>query len=632
MAIGADLRTVPSVPAPLAARIARSGITALRRTVEAAAALTLLADLIVVCLSVIYRYVFHDPLQWGDEVARGLLVLLAFLGGAAALAERRHVGIQALLSRLNPDRRALVEAAGLWVVFAVALALAWYAWDYSRTAAEQVTSYGLPQNLFIYPMVIGGVAMSLFAGGHLVEAPARPRALALAGLILLVAFLLAWELYLPDFAPSPLAMLLVSFALCLAGGVPIAFALCLCALAFLATDGDIPLAVFAQQAAAGIDNFVLLAIPFFVLTGLAMEVNGMSVRLIELLRRMVGERPGGLGIVTVLSMVLFSGISGSKLADVTAVGTVMIPAMRRSGQDPADGVALLAASAIMAETIPPCINMIILGYVANISIGGLFAAGLVPAAFMALVLIGGVFVMSSKAKPAALEPSGRTMAQLIGSGIVSLGVIVIIFGGYRSGFATATEVAAFAVFYAIAVGALVFRELTLAKTARLFVGAATLSGMILFVVAASQTVAFVLTIDQVPQGLAHALIALSHGHGGGGWLFMLVSIALLIIMGAALEGAPALIIFGPLLLPVAQQFGFDPLHYGIVLIIAMGIGLFAPPLGLGLYTSCAVGGVPIEQTARPIAKYLLLMLACLLVLAFVPEMTLAVPRAMGFIK
>jgi len=631
MAVGTDMRTVAAVPQHLAARIAGSGLLVLRRTVEAAAALTLLADLIVVCLSVIYRYVFHDPLQWGDEVARGLLVLLAFLGGAAALAERRHVGIQALLSRLSPDRRALVEAAGQWVILAVALALTYYAWDYSRTAADQVTSYGLPQNLFIYPMVLGGAAMSLFAAGHLIEVPARPRALALAGLILLVAVLLAWELYLPDSAPSPLAMLLISFALCLAGGVPIAFALCLCALTFLATDGDIPLAVFAQQAAAGIDNFVLLAIPFFVLTGLAMEVNGMSVRLIELLRRMVGERPGGLGIVTVLSMVLFSGISGSKLADVTAVGTVMIPAMRRSGQDPADGVALLAASAIMAETIPPCINMIILGYVANISIGGLFAAGLVPAAFMAAALIGGVFVMSSKAKPAPLEPSGRTLAQLIGSGIVSLGVIVIIFGGYRSGFATATEVAAFAVFYAIAVGAIVFRELSLAKTAKLFVAAATLSGMILFVVAASQTVAFVLTIDQVPQGLAHVLIALAHGHGGG-WVFMLVSIALLIIMGAALEGAPALIIFGPLLLPVAQQFGFDPLHYGIVLIIAMGIGLFAPPLGLGLYTSCAVGNVPIEQTARPIAKYLALMLACLLVLAFVPEMTLAVPRALGFVK
>jgi len=631
MAVGTDLGTIPAGPAPLAARIGRSGIFLLRRTVEAAAALTLLADLIVVCLSVIYRYVFHDPLQWGDEVARGLLVLLAFLGGAAALGERRHVGIQALLGRLGPDRRALVEAAGLWVVLAVALALAWYAWDYSRTAADQITPYGLPQNLFIYPMVIGGVAMSLFAAGHLAEAPARPRALALAGLILLVAFLIAWELYLPVLAPSPLVMLLLGFTLCLAGGVPIAFALCLGALTFLATDGDIPLAVFAQQAAAGIDNFVLLAIPFFVLTGLAMEVNGMSVRLIELLRRMVGERPGGLGIVTVLSMVLFSGISGSKLADVTAVGTVMIPAMRRSGQDPAEGVALLAASAIMAETIPPCINMIILGYVANISIGGLFAAGLVPAGFMAAVLIGGVLLLSSKAKPAPLEPTGRTMRQLIGSGIVSLGVIFIIFGGYRSGFATATEVAAFAVFYAVAVGALVFRELTLAKTARLFVSAATLSGMILFVVAASQTVAFVLTIDQVPQGLAHVLIALSHGHGGG-WLFMLVSIALLIIMGAALEGAPALIIFGPLLLPVAQQFGFDPLHYGIVLIVAMGIGLFAPPLGLGLYTSCAVGGVPIERTAGPIAKYLLLMVACLLVLAFVPEFTLAVPRAMGFIR
>jgi tripartite ATP-independent transporter DctM subunit len=629
MVVGAERHAAP--PAHGAARLAGGAILALRRLVEAAAAVTLLADLVVVCLSVIWRYVFHDPLQWGDEVARGLLVLLAFLGAAAALAERRHVGIQALLERLGPGRRLFVEAAGLWVVLAAALALTWFAWDYSQTAAAQITPYGLPQNLFIYPMVLGGAAMSIFAAAQIAELPARPCVASAGGLVLVAALAVGWQALLPTWSPSPLAMLLGCFALCLAGGVPIAFALCLGALAFLATDGEIPLAVFAQQAAAGIDNFVLLAIPFFVLTGLAMEVNGMSVRLIELLRRLVGERRGGLGIVTVLSMVLFSGISGSKLADVTAVGTVMIPAMRRSRQDPAEGVALLAASAIMAETIPPCINMIILGYVANISIGGLFAAGLVPAGFMAALLIGGVLVMSAKAPPAPAEPTGRSMRQLVLSGIVSLGVIVIIFGGYRTGFATATEVAAFAVFYAIVVGAFGFRELTMASTAALFVRAATLSGMILFVVAASQTIAFVLTIDQVPQGLAHVLIALSqHGGHGGGWIFMLVTIALLIVMGAALEGAPALIIFGPLLLPVAQQFGFDPLHYGIVLIIAMGIGLFAPPLGLGLYTSCAVGGVPIERTARPIAKYLLLMLAGLLVLAFVPQLTLALPRAMGF--
>ena len=598
---------------------------------DTVAASLMAADLAVVIYSVLARSLFTAPVEWADDIARGLMVASAFFGAASALARGENPGVIFFRSLLPPAWQRVVDDVGASLVLVVAAYVAFHAIELGWITAGQTTGSGLPLELTFYPMGAGAACMTAFAAEILFERDWRRVLLAIAILAVVSGLFLAGDAFIPDAMPSSRTLMLLGFVLTLTGGLPIGFALALAALIFIWAEGSLPGVIFAQQMARGIDNFVLLAIPFFILVGYLMEANGMSVRLIELLQRLVGRMRGGLNVVMVSAMVLFSGISGSKLADVTAVGTVMIPAMRRSGQDPADGVALLAASAIMAETIPPCINMIILGYVANISIGGLFAAGLVPAAFMAVVLIGGVMVMSSKVKPAPLEPTGRSLKQLIWSGIVSLGVIVIIFGGYRSGFATATEVAAFAVFYALAVGALVFRELTLPKTVKLFVGAATLSGMILFVVAASQTVAFVLTIDQVPQGLAKALIALSHGHGGG-WVFMLVSIALLIIMGAALEGAPALIIFGPLLLPVAQKFGFDPLHYGIVLIIAMGIGLFAPPLGLGLYTSCAVGGVPIEQTAKPIAKYLLLMLACLLVLAFVPDMTLAVPRAMGFIK
>ena len=211
------------------------------------------------------------------------------------------------------------------------------------------------------------------------------------------------------------------------------------------------------------------------------------------------------------------------------------------------------AVVVGTETIPPCINLIILGYVANLSIGGLFAAGILPAALMALALIAGVVVFSARSRPAPVERSHHTLSHLVWSSAVSLGVIVIIFGGYRSGFATATEIGAFAVVYAIAAGILCFRELSVRALADLFVRSATLAGMILFVVAASQTIAFSLTINQVPHALADAMIALSHG--GGAWIFMLVSIALLVVMGAALEGAPALIIFGPLLLPVAQEIG-----------------------------------------------------------------------------
>jgi tripartite ATP-independent transporter DctM subunit len=328
----------------------------------------------------------------------------------------------------------------------------------------------------------------------------------------------------------------------------------------------------------------------------------------------------------VMSMVLFSGISGSKMADVAAVGSVLIPAARRSKQNPGSAVALLAASAVMAETIPPCINLIILGFVANLSIGGLFVAGLLPAGLMALALIA-VSIIFGK-RPASDEPRAAPVSGLWSGAIASFGLIFLIFAGFKSGFATATEISAFAALYAIVVGSVVFRELGLKAATHCFIQAATRSGLVLFIVAAAQSLAFILTLQQVPHAVGDMMLALSKTNGV--WLFMLLSIAVLIVMGSVLEGAAALIIFGPLLLPVAVRLGIDPLHFGVVLVIAMGIGLFAPPLGLGLYGACLIGNVPIEQTVKPIMGYLGLLFLCLLVVAFVPAISTMLPRALGY--
>ncbi|MGZ5911597.1 MAG: TRAP transporter large permease, partial [Reyranella sp.] len=352
--------------------------------------------------------------------------------------------------------------------------------------------------------------------------------------------------------------------------------------------------------------------------------------LIALLQRLIGNMRGGLKVVMVTSMVLYSGISGSKMADVAAVGSVLIPAARKSGQKPGSAVALLAASAVMAETIPPCINLIILGFVANISIGGLFMAGLAPAGLMAVALIA-VSILFGKRPAKAIEAApAMPAASLWGGGIVSLGLILMIFGGFKSGFATATEISAFAVLYALVVGGVVFRELGWRAAAQSFVQAATRSGLVLFIVSAAQALAFVLTLQQVPHAVAEMLVGLSGSHGT--WLFLLLSIGILIVMGSVLEGAAALIIFGPLLMPVAMQLGVDPLHFGVVLVFGMGIGLFAPPLGLGLYGACLIGKVPIEETVKPILGYLGLLFLCLLVIAFVPSISTWLPHAMGYGK
>jgi tripartite ATP-independent transporter DctM subunit len=255
------------------------------------------------------------------------------------------------------------------------------------------------------------------------------------------------------------------------------------------------------------------------------------VRLIELLQRAVGHLRGGLNVVMVTSMVLFSGISGSKMADVAAVGSVLIPAARRTRQNPGSAVALLAASAVMAETIPPCINLIILGFVANLSIGGLFVAGMLPAGLMALALIAVSIIFGRKPTPSQAAEPRTPISGLWSGAIASFGLIFMIFFGFKSGFATATEISAFAALYAIVVGSVVFRELGVKSAAQSFVHAATRSGLVLFIVAAAQSLAFILTLQQVPHMVGDMMLALSKTNGV--WLFLLLSIAVLIVMGGA---------------------------------------------------------------------------------------------------
>ncbi len=477
-------------------------------------------------------------------------------------------------------------------------------------------------------MGIGALFMTVFALDLLRARPLREIAAAILVIALIAGAYLVWDFVSPETVPSSGTLMLLGFFIALFGGLPIGYALALAALIYIWVEGTLPGVIFAQQMARGIDNFVLLAIPFFILVGYLMEANGMSVRLIALLQRAVGHMRGGLNVVMVSSMVLFSGISGSKMADVAAVGSVLIPAARSARQNPGGAVALLAASAVMAETIPPCINLIILGFVANLSIGGLFMAGLLPAVLMAAALIA-VSIIFGKRPASSGETQGHErVSGLWSGGIASFGLIFMIFAGFKSGFATATEISAFAAIYALVVGGALFRELSPKAAATALVQAATRSGLVLFIVAAAQSLAFVLTLKQVPHMIGETMLALSVAHGV--WLFMLLSIAVLIVMGSMLEGAAALIIFGPLLLPVAVKLGVNPLHFGVVLVIAMGIGLFAPPLGLGLYGACLIGKVPIEQTVKPILGYLGLLFVCLLVIAFVPAISTALPHALGY--
>jgi len=618
----------------------------LENAVAAITGLILVAGVSVVFASVLFRYILNRPIQWSFEAATTGLVAVTFLGGALALARGEHMGVTVLLRRLTAPRRRLAEAVSAAIVLVDAIAMTLSARQVLASVAGQSTPSGhLPASIFYVPMLIGGVAMICFAAVKLTHFPLRTVLAGAGTLVVVVVVWLAWARLAPATQPSPVGLLVLGVAVCLVIGVPVAFALITGALLYFGNDGSVPLSLLAQQMESGVENFVLLAIPFFILAGLVMELNGMSRRLIALLDALLGGVRGGLALVTIAGMALFSGMSGSKTADVAAVGSVMVPAQRQAGNDDAEAVALVAATAVMGETIPPCVNMIILGFVANISIGGLFLAGILPAVFMGLSLVvlavlAAPRISKKGGKQASEEPPGSDsegfvaaavgvrrpktfrewLGLLAGAGSALL-MIALILGGILLGFATPTEVSAFAVVYALLIGVIFFREMTVKSVISFFVRSAALSGMVLFIVASAQIVGYVLTIEQVPRNLALAMTQLAQGTGT--WAFILLSILMLIVFGSVLEGAPALVIFGPLLIPVAVSLGINELQFGIVLIIAMGIGLFSPPIGVGLYTACVVGQVPMERVARPMLKYIALLVATLLAVAFIPAFTTA---------
>ena len=482
----------------------------LMRITEYVAGVVLAIDVLVVFVSVVYRYFLHDPFDWAEEVARALMIIQVFFGAATVLARSQHVGVD-LFRGLLPARwqPALIQL-GHWVIVGVSASLFASSCELLVDSYNMTTSIGLPQWIYVYPVAIGSLFMTLFGLANAVNGPARQVWTTLGAAIAAVAVVAGWNWLVPSHALPPWLLLTAGFLGGMLLGVPIAFVLALSSLLFFLADPSLPMLVYSQQVMAGTDHYVLLAIPFFVLAGLLMESNGMSSRLIELLLRMFGRLRGGLGLITITATAFFSGVSGSKLADIAAVGGIIMPAVRRTRQDPNETAGLLACTAVMAETIPPCINMIIMGFVANISIAGLFMAGLVPAGVLALSLAAVTVYVGTRIDPDEAFDVKKPMLRLIGGAFSALVMGAMIGKGVTSGIATSTEVSAFAVVYALVVGWIAFRELTVASVARLFVRSASMAGGILFIVAAASSLSFALTIQQIPQYLSEYMIGFAH--------------------------------------------------------------------------------------------------------------------------
>ena len=411
-------------------------------------------------------------------------------------------------------------------------------------------------------------------------------------------------------------------------GMPIAFALGITGLiGLMLTMGTSLLMLVPQQIFSGMNSFVLMAIPLFLLSGELMNVSGITERIVAFTNTLVGHHKGGLGHVNIVANIFMAGISGAAVADAAALGTMLIPAMGKSGYSRPYSSALTAAASIIGPTIPPSMAMIVYGSVANTSIAGLFATGFLPGLLMGtLYMILNHRISSKRGYQMQAEKASRAeVFKAMKDGIFALFMPVIILGGILSGIVTPTEAAGVAVGYALFVGLFIFRTLTPRNIWEALKNTVAISGVSLLLVSVGGILSWVLTVAQIPQTIASAILGITTNK----YFFLLLVCILLLIVGCFMDLTASIIILTPILAPIAAQLGIHPLHFGITVVLALNIGLNTPPVGAVLFVVASIGKVPMEGMLREIWPFLICQIVALAVVAFIPWFSLAVPALLG---
>jgi len=414
-------------------------------------------------------------------------------------------------------------------------------------------------------------------------------------------------------------ILLISLVFLFLIHTPIAVAIGVASALAILVRGDFPLMMIAQRMFGGVDSFHLMAVPLFMFTGVIMEAGGISRRIIDLANALVGWLPGGLAAVAVVSAMFFAGISGSAAADAAAVGAILIPAMKRSGYDSPFAAAVQASGGSVGVIIPPSIPMIIYGFLTGASISRLFAAGILPGLLIGASLIAVAAVISRKKGYAATQRfSISRLVHTFRRALLALGAPVIILGGILFGIFTATESAAVAVVYALAVGGFVYRKIGLADLPRLFTEGAITSAVVMFIIATASIFSWVAAIEDLPETLAGTLTGVTQNP-----VFLLLLInAILLAAGTFVETSAALILLVPMITAMLPALGVDPIHLGVIIVTNLAIGMLTPPMGICLIVSGAISGDRLVNVSRSVAPFLVVLLIDLLLITFFPPLSL----------
>ncbi|SEP83287.1 TRAP transporter, DctM subunit [Faunimonas pinastri] len=593
----------------------------LRLLVEGAAAALVVAEIVILFAGVVARYVFQSPLVWSDELAGILFLWLSMLGAVAALRRGDHMRMTGLVTRVRPATRAFLEALAVAAPLAFLILILPEAIDYANEESFIVTPALEISNAWRAAAIPTGIALMMVAA--LLRLFRLPREIGWrpvmgAVVVTLVVAACFWAAG-PWLKPLGQINLLIFFvglvATCVFTGVPIAFAFALSTFAYLALTTSTPMLVMVGRLDEGMGHLMLLAVPLFIFLGALIEMTGMARAMIQFLASMLGHVRGGLSYVLIAAMYLVSGISGSKIADMAAIAPVLFPEMQKRGAKPGELVALLAATGAQTETVPPSIVLITIGSVTGVSIAALFTGGLIPACVLGAMLCAVVWWRYRKEDLSAIsKPRAREIAKLFLVALPAILLPFVIRAAVVEGVATATEVSTIGVVYSVVIGLVIYRQFDWSRLMPMLIDTAVLTGAIIMIVGCATAMAWGLTQSGFSQNLAQWMA----GIPGGTYGFLAVSIVAFIILGSVLEGIPAMVLFGPLLFPIAKAIGVNEVHYAMVVIFAMGIGLFAPPFGVGYYGACAISRIHPDEGLRHVWGYIAALLVGLFLVAAVP--------------
>jgi tripartite ATP-independent transporter DctM subunit len=588
------------------------------RLVEVPAALLVVAEIVILFAGVVARYVLHKPLIWSDELASILFLWLAMLGAAVAFRRSEHMRMTALVANARPAMRAYLDVVATCAALAFLVMIVHPAYEYAYEESFITTpALEISNSWRAAALPVGIALMALFALLRLARV-GDVRTVLAAAISVAVIIGLFWlaQPWLRPLGNINLVIFFVGVAgFCVFAGVPIAFGFGLAIFGYLALTTRTPLMVLVGRMDEGMSHLILLSVPLFVFLGLLIEMTGMARAMVAFLASLLGHVRGGLNYVLVGAMYLVSGISGSKAADMAAVAPVLFPEMKQRGARPGDLVALLAATGAQTETIPPSLVLITIGSVTGVSIAALFTGGLLPGVVLAITLCTLVWW---RYRHEDLSHVRRARAGEIARAFVialpALALPFVIRYAVVEGIATATEVSTIGIVYGLMVGLLVYRCFEWRRLLPMLIETACLSGAILLIIGSATGMAWGLT----QSGFSRALVSAMTGLPGGAASFIAVSIVAFVFLGSVLEGIPAIVLFGPLLFPAARAVGVHEVHYAMIIILAMGVGLFAPPFGVGYYAACAIGRVDPAEGIRPIWGYLLALLIGLAIVAIFP--------------